>query len=120
MNQITVTIDLTPENLEILKQLCPPAKPAKKTTKAKAAKEAPAEQPEATKAPEEKTEEPEPVKKYSALDVKAVCLKLSKAGKQDFLRAAFAKFGGKKLSDIKEEDYPALMDELASGGAENA
>ena len=43
-----------------------------------------------------------------------------KAGKQDFLRAAFAKFGGKKLSDIKEEDYPALMDELASGGAENA
>lgn len=37
---------------------------------------------------------------------------LSKAGKREELSAIFAKFGGKKLSDIKEEDYPALMKEL--------
>ena len=131
MNTITITVDMTPENLEILKQLCPqpvdqPAEqPAKKTRKKKT--EAPAEEaPAPVEAPKEEVpaEKPAPpkeeAKKYTAIDVKAVCLKLSKAGKQDLLRATFAKFGGKKLSDIKPEDYPALMDELAAGGAENA
>lgn len=125
---ITITVDMTPENLEILKQLCsqpaeqPIEQPAKKTRKKKAeapapVEEAPAEKPEP---PKEETMAEESAKKYTTLDVKAVCLKLSKAGKQDLLRATFAKFGGKKLSDIKPEDYPALMDELAAGGAENA
>jgi hypothetical protein len=124
MNTITITVDMTPENLEILKQLCPqpvdqPAEqPVKKTRKKKT--EAPVEAPK-EEAPAEKPAPPkEEAKKYTAIDVKAVCLKLSKAGKQDLLRATFAKFGGKKLSDIKPEDYPALMDELAAGGAENA
>lgn len=126
MNQITVTVDLTPENLEILKQLCPVEEPAAKevetsktTTRktAKKTKEAPAEDKPTDEAP---APVEEPAKSYTALDVKAVCLKFSKAGKQDILRAAFAKFGGKKLSDIKEEDYPALMEELADGGADNA
>lgn len=125
MNQITVTVDLTPENLEILKQLCPAAetaekevetsKPAASRKTTKKVKEAPAEDVPAEEAPTEA-----PKKSYTAVDVKAVCLKFSKAGKQDILRAAFAKFGGKKLSDIKEEDYPALMEELADGGADNA
>lgn len=124
MNTITITVDMTPENLEILKQLCPqpvdqPAEqPVKKTRKKKT--EAPVVAPK-EEAPAEKPAPPkEEAKTYTAIDVKAVCLKLSKAGKQDLLRATFAKFGGKKLSDIKPEDYPALMDELAAGGAENA
>ena len=118
MNQITITVDLTPENLEILKQLC--SEPAKSTPRKKKAKaETPVtEAPATVETPA--AEAPVEEKKYTATDVKAVCLKYSKAGKQDLLRAAFAKFGGKKLSDIKAEDYPALMDELAAGGAENA
>lgn len=53
-------------------------------------------------------------KPVSKTDVRAVATALSKAGKRDELKAAFAKFGGSKLSDIKESDYPALMRELVS------
>lgn len=52
--------------------------------------------------------------KITAQDVKAVCLKLSKAGKQAELKAAFAKFGGKKLSDIAESDFGRLLEALAN------
>lgn len=52
------------------------------------------------------------VKKVSKTDVRAAATVLSKAGKREELSAIFVKFGGKKLSDIKEEDYPALMKEL--------
>lgn len=51
-------------------------------------------------------------KTVSKTDVRAVATALSKAGKRDKLSAIFAEFGGKKLSDIKEEDYPALMEKL--------
>lgn len=132
MQQITVTVDMTPENLEILKQLCPacenkaPAKPeakktAKKTTDKPTSVEATADP--SADAPEtvetgvsaEKTET-----KVELTDVRAVALKLSKAGKQDVLKAAFAKFGGKKLSDIKSDDYAALMAELTKEAGDNA
>ena len=56
---------------------------------------------------------PEP-KKVSKTDVRAVATALSKAGKREELSAIFAEFGGKKLSDIKEEDYPALMERLVA------
>lgn len=132
MQQITVTVDMTPENLEILKQLCPacenkaPAKPetkktAKKTTdkptSVEAAADTGADAPETVEAdtPAEKTET-----KVELTDVRAVALKLSKAGKQDVLKAAFAKFGGKKLSDIKPDDYAALMAELTKEAGDNA
>lgn len=59
----------------------------------------------------------EPTAKVSKTDIRAVALKLSKAGKSDELRAIFGKFGAERLSDIKEEDYPAVMAEL---GAINA
>ena len=39
---------------------------------------------------------------------------LTKAGKRDALKAIFKKFGGEKLSDIQEADYPALMRELVA------
>lgn len=56
--------------------------------------------------------EPKPEKKVSKTDVRAVATALSKAGKREQLSKIFAEFGGKKLSDIKEEDYPALMEKL--------
>lgn len=126
MQQITVTVDMTPENLEILKQLCPAGetkkpeakKPTKKATEKPASVEAAdVDAPETVKAdaPAETTEA-----KVELTDVRAVALKLSKAGKQDVLKAAFAKFGGKKLSDIKPDDYAALMAELTKEAGDNA
>lgn len=126
MQQITVTVDMTPENLEILKQLCPAGetkkpeakKTPKKTTEKPASVEATdTDAPETVEAdaPSEKTET-----KVELTDVRAVALKLSKAGKQDVLKAAFAKFGGKKLSDIKPDDYAALMAELTKEAGDNA
>lgn len=125
MQQITVTVDMTPENLEILKQLClvgetkkPEAKKsAKKTTDKPDSVEVAADTPKSVEVdtPTEKTEA-----KVELTDVRAVALKLSKAGKQDALKAAFAKFGGKKLSDIKPDDYAALMAELTKEVGDNA
>lgn len=125
MQQITVTVDMTPENLEILKQLCMPGetkkpeakKPAKKTTDKPDSVEVTTDAPKTVEvsALTEKTET-----KVELTDVRAVALKLSKAGKQDTLKAAFAKFGGKKLSDIKPDDYAALMTELTKEVGDNA
>lgn len=56
--------------------------------------------------------ETKPERKVSKTDVRAIATALSKAGKREQLSAIFAEFGGKKLSDIKEEDYPALMEKL--------
>ena len=110
MQQITITVDLTPENLEILKQLCGEA-PRPVRTKKEAAKPAPAPAPTPT----------EPTEKAIELsDVRALALSLSKAGKQDALKAAFAKFGGKKLSDIKPENYAELMTVLSAEVTDNA
>lgn len=53
----------------------------------------------------------EPVS-VSKTDVRAVATALSKAGKKAELKTIFESFGGQKLSDIKESDYPALMQKL--------
>lgn len=86
------------------------------TGKAEAAAETPAaKEPEASASATTGDKKPEPEEKpVSKTDVRAVATALSKAGKRDELKAAFAKFGGSKLSDIKESDYPALMRELVS------
>lgn len=103
MNQITLTFDATPENLEIIKKLIASESQAKQT---------------AIAVPVQKSDTaPAPQKTVQLSDVRAIALKLSKAGKQDVLKAAFAKFGGKKLSDISESDYPALLDELTKEAA---
>lgn len=110
MNQITVIVDLTARNLEILKQLCEAAPVELKITPIHEQTEMPAL---AAEEPHENLAEPiEKPKTYSKTDVKAVCLKFSKAGRQDELKAAFAKFGAKKLTEISEADYPALMEVL--------
>lgn len=59
-----------------------------------------------------KTVAVEPAAVITKTDIRAVALRLSKAGKSDELRAVFSKFGAERLSDIKEEDYPAVMAEL--------
>lgn len=58
--------------------------------------------------------DPDSVKKVSKTDVRAIATALSKSGKREELSAIFAEFGGKKLSDIKEADYPALMERLVA------
>lgn len=137
--QITLTFDLTPETLEILKLLTsastvktggatPEAeqltfddldtgkdkKPAKKSTgkdkKAATPKEAPDEPAETPDTPETESEDDAPAIKMT--DVRAVALKLSKAGKQAKLKEIFAKYGAAKLSDISEEHYADLMADL--------
>lgn len=136
---ITITMDLTAENIEKLKALLPEGslKPAKvknaDETKQGAQKAAPATQQipgqinmlDEADEPQSENTEPEtppfdteePKKKAPAItktDVRAVALQISKAGKQKELAAAFAKFGAKKLSDFDAmpDKYPALMKEL--------
>lgn len=108
MNQITITVDLTPKNLELIKAFCneqpSQAAPVVKEISAPVPPESPFPDMPSVK---------EEVKTYSKTDVKAVCLKLSKEGKQDALKAAFAKFNAKKLTEVPEADYPALMEELS-------
>lgn len=109
--KITVTMELTQENLSKLSALFPDTEipgqvsmfdsPSKKPVEALAP---------ATEAP--KTED-NPITKT---DIRAGALKLVKAGKQKELVEIFKKFGCKKLSDFdsRAEDYPALMKELVS------
>lgn len=120
--KITVTMELTQENLSKLRALLsdteipgqvsmfdsPSEKPVEPVAEAPKT-EAPASAP-ATEAP--KTED----KPITKTDIRAVALKLSKAGKQKELADIFVKFGCKKLSDFdsRTEDYPALMKELVS------
>lgn len=114
--KITITMDLTQENLDKLRALLPDAQiPGQ--TEFDAPSERPAEpKPQTEESAEKPTEDPAPAEKVTKTDIRAVALKLSKAGKQKELAAAFAKFGCKKLSDFdaRPDDYPALMKELVS------
>ena len=106
--KITVTMELTQENLSKLRALLPDTEiPGQDSPSEKPVAEAPAPKDEAPKT------ENKPITKT---DIRAVALKLSKAGKQKELADIFAKFGCKKLSDFdsRTEDYPALMKELVS------
>ena len=120
--QITVTFENLEEFQKYFGQPMPaaaaPAK-LKAKPKAEAPASAPAETPAPVEAPAEeakqeapKTEAPVPQEKITKTDVRAVALKLSKAGKSKELKAIFSEFGAEKLSEIKEEDYPALMAKL--------
>lgn len=112
MQHITLTLPLTPEILEKLKVFTEEAEikvaqdpvPAKVEPKKQETVELPFD------------EEPK-AKVISKTDVRAKCLALSKAGKTDLLVSIFGEFGAKKLSDIKESDYPALMEKLGAANA---
>jgi len=115
--KITITMDLTADNLNKLKALLPdeqiPGQLSMFDSPSEAAVEQKAEAP-AAEAP--KTEEKPETPAITQTDIRAAATKLSKAGKQEELAAIFAKFGGKKLSDFKErpEVYPDLMRELVN------
>ena len=48
---------------------------------------------------------------YSFTDVRGIMAGLSGQGKKAEARALLEKFGAKRLSDVKEEDYAALVHE---------
>ena len=90
MQTFTLTLELTPENLDKVKKHFCVVVPAKK-------------------------EKVKPAKKAEAItktDIRALATKLASDGKREVLKEIFAKFGAEKLPDIKEEDYPALKAEL--------
>ncbi len=133
MAQITLTLDLTPETLEVLKLLASTSnansgvdtpkneKPATDDGDAEKNKKAPKKSPGREKKETPKEEPAEAAetdgtkddgKAPSLTDVRAVALRLSKAGKQAQLKEIFAKYGAAKLSDIAEEHYADLMADL--------
>lgn len=116
--KITVTMELTQENLSKLRALLPDTEIPGQVSMFDSPSEKPIETPK-TEAPAPATETETPKtedKPITKTDIRAVALKLSKAGKQKELAGIFAKFGCKKLSDFdsRTEDYPALMKELVS------
>lgn len=120
--KITVTMELTQENLSKLRALLPDTEIPGQVSMFDSPSEKPvepvAEAPK-TEAPASAPKDESPKtegKPITKTDIRAVALKLSKAGKQKELADIFAKFGCKKLSDFdsRTEDYPALMKELVS------
>ena len=116
--KITVTMELTQENLSKLRALLPNTEIPGQVSMFDSPSEKPVETSK-TEAPAPATETETPKtedKPITKTDIRAVALKLSKAGKQKELADIFAKFGCKKLSDFdsRTEDYPALMKELVS------
>ena len=72
----------------------------------------PTPEPEPIKEEEFPAEEPtpfpeEPAKKWTKAEVRERLAELKKAGKD--LKELFKQFSASKLSDVREEDYPALM-----------
>ena len=116
--KITVTMELTQENLSKLRALLPDTEIPGQVSMFDSPSEKPIETPKTeVPAPATETETPKTEDKpITKTDIRAVALKLSKAGKQKELADIFAKFGCKKLSDFdsRTEDYPALMKELVS------
>lgn len=113
--KITVTMELTQENLSKLRALLPDTEIPGQVSMFDSPSEKPVEP--TAEAPATATETPKTEDKpITKTDIRAVALKLSKAGKQKELADIFAKFGCKKLSDFdsRTEDYPALMKELVS------
>ncbi|UVX96076.1 MAG: hypothetical protein [Bacteriophage sp.] len=113
--KITVTMELTQENLSKLRALLPDTEIPGQVSMFDSPSEKPVEPIAEAPAPAVETPKTED-KPITKTDIRAVALKLSKAGKQKELADIFAKFGCKKLSDFdsRTEDYPALMKELVS------
>lgn len=113
--KITITMELTQENLSKLRALLPDTEIPGQISMLDSPSEKPIEP--VTEAPAPAVETPKTEDKpITKTDIRAVALKLSKAGKQKELADIFVKFGCKKLSDFdnRTEDYPALMKELVS------
>ena len=74
-----------------------------------------AEKPEAKPLPDKTSDKKETPKEeartHSFTDVRGIMAGLSGQGKKAEARALLEKFGAKRLSDVKEEDYAALVHE---------
>lgn len=122
MQQITLTLDLTAENLEKLKIFCEDTKAvptatvdAKKAAAKPKAASKPDKKEEAAAEKQEKVKAAkETVKAVTKTDVRAAALKISKAGKSDVLKEIFEKFEATKLSEVPEDRYDELMKELVA------
>ena len=69
----------------------------------------PAEEPATPAEPETKpTEQPKPAIKME--DVRTVLAEISRSGKTAEMKALLGQFGAVKLSDVKPEDYAALLE----------
>lgn len=138
MAQLTLTLDLTPTNILVLSEMLPRLEtsipytaemttagtaPLAKSDTSAEKNTAPAtstkkvEKPKATPAVEEKAAS-DTSAAPTKTDVRAVALKLSKAGQQDKLKEIFGKYGADKLSGIAEADYSALMKDLEEAANE--
>ena len=135
MEQITLALDLTPQNISVLCEMLPrlsikmaeqqmelskgktkkPASSKKKDlgdgnpTDAPITPEVNVDVPSETDKPETLEADTKPPTKE---EVRAAALKISKAGKQAELKAIFNRYGADKLSGIAETDYPELMKDL--------
>lgn len=115
LNDFMSGVAIAPALLEIEKS--EETKEVVKVEKTKKTKkvEDPKDEPKVEEAPEEEPAAeimPAPVeeKKYSIEDVRAVLGKLQKAGKKEEVKELIASFGVDKLSQVKEEDYAALIE----------
>jgi len=121
MQQISLTLELNQKTIDALQVLhdtlngeSAPKEPAPaKTSKPRTSKpktDPLADAPEPDPVPDKEDKEEAVV---TMTDVRAEALKLSKAGQQAVLKEIFAKYdNATKLSDISEENYPALMEDL--------
>lgn len=114
MKTITITLDLTAENLEKLKAFLPEQVWPEEITKPTVT--IPKEEP-VTETKEEPVAKEEP--QISKSDIRAAALALSKSGKKDALSEIFKKYGGKKLSDFdnRPDLYGAMMKDLVDANA---
>ena len=69
------------------------------------------EKPEAKPLPDKTSDKKVEARTYSFTDVRGIMAGLSGQGKKAEARALLEKFGAKRLSDVKEEDYAALVHE---------
>ena len=108
MKTITITLDLTAENLEKLKAFLPEQTWPEEITK-----------PTVTIPKEEPVTETKEEPQVSKSDIRAAALALSKSGKKDALSEIFKKYGGKKLSDFdnRPDLYGAMMKDLVDANA---
>lgn len=123
--KITLTLDLTPETLEILKLLTTAPAIQSQAIPSEVAVEKDKRQTKKSTAKDKKTttlkndsgETKNATSTITLTDVRAVALTLAKAGKQKQLKDIFAKYGGEKLSDVPESKYKDLLVDLEDASA---
>ena len=78
---------------------------------APAVQEKPATKPLSDPVPKKEESPKEEAKTYTFTEVRGIMAGLSGQGKKAEAKALLEKFGAKRLSDVKEEDYAALVHE---------